>query len=287
MDMLSSANELARSGFKIVPFTNDGDRKRPLSKHGFKDATRSEIQIKEWWKQYPRANVAIATGRYEGDTGALVVIDADLHSADKNGLKSLEKWQEEHGAFPETVKVRTGGGGVHFYYLVNNDDSIKGLANILPGVDIRFQNQGVVAPPSIHPNGNAYKWLTDKHSLEDVAQANGSVLRLLHYRNTTKTAPTFVGIGGKIPTGARNNTLYRMCRAMQESGFSDRAILAAIMVENDEHCEKPLEEKELFALVKSALSNEKGNPRETKKQKRKRELMEENIEIISRGLINA
>ena len=37
--------------------------KHPLTTHGVNDATNAESQVREWWEQWPSANVAIATGQ--------------------------------------------------------------------------------------------------------------------------------------------------------------------------------------------------------------------------------
>jgi hypothetical protein len=56
-----------------LPVFPCGDDKKPLTKHGFKDATTDESQIRRWWTRYPRALVAVPTGA----TSGLLVIDVD------------------------------------------------------------------------------------------------------------------------------------------------------------------------------------------------------------------
>ena len=282
---LSSALGIARDGFSIVPFISEGNTKRPITKHGFKDATQDETTIKKWWTCNPQANVAIATGK-QSDGQFLIVIDADRHNAETDGIVSLEKWQAAHGAFPETVTVQTGGGGTHYYFTLSpeNAEGVKGTTGILPSVDIRAEGQGVVAPPSLHASGKRYVWLSDRHSLADVAPANDSVIALLHYRKEKQKIFLDIRSGRMIPNGHRNSVLYRMARTMQDVGFLDETIIAAVYFENKHHCKEPLEEAEVFRLLQSALSNEKADPCETPKHRREREILAFNIQASVEGM---
>ena len=36
--------------------------KKPLTEHGFKDATRDEATIRAWWAEHPGAGIATPTG---------------------------------------------------------------------------------------------------------------------------------------------------------------------------------------------------------------------------------
>lgn len=62
----------------------------------------------------------------------------------------------------------------------------------------------------------------------------------------------------KINSGSRNNVLFKTACSLQVRGLHDDAIRAAISTMNDEQCDEPLPEKELEALVNSALKYEKG-----------------------------
>jgi hypothetical protein len=109
-----------------------------------KRATPDEITA--WAEQYPDANWAVVTGAVSG----IVVIDTDTQEA--------EEYAQSLG-LPATLTVHTGGGGHHRYYAhpgirVGNKQAVHGVK----GLDIRGDGGYVVAPPSIHPSGNAYVW---------------------------------------------------------------------------------------------------------------------------------
>jgi hypothetical protein len=81
--------------------------KHPRTLHGFKDATREVAKIKEWWSDWPDANIGIATGRESG----VFIIDVDS----EEGEAYLTDLQKEHGPLFYTWQVATGRGR-HIYF---------------------------------------------------------------------------------------------------------------------------------------------------------------------------
>lgn len=71
--------------------------------HGFRDATTNTARIRRWWRRWPTANVAIATGR----VSRIFVLDVDAHRAGDDTLVTLER---QFGALPPTVTVQTPQG---------------------------------------------------------------------------------------------------------------------------------------------------------------------------------
>src|SRR5664280_903009 len=82
--------------------------KHPRIAGGFHSATTDLHLIREWWRQWPNANVAIATGAQSG----VVVIDMD---PDRDGLEALDTLMAESGPIPDSAVVHTGGEGLHYY----------------------------------------------------------------------------------------------------------------------------------------------------------------------------
>lgn len=124
--------------------------KHPRTSSGLKDGTTDSYQIRDWWQQWPTANIGIATGEASG----LVVLDIDKRHS---GFDSLGQLEELHGEFPAGVEALTGGGGVH-YYFQHPGGTIKNRTNLLPGIDIRGDGGYVVAAPSNHISGELYCW---------------------------------------------------------------------------------------------------------------------------------
>jgi hypothetical protein len=126
--------------------------KHPVTPNGHKDASTDPAQINVWFKAQPDANIAISCGQ-----SSLFVVDVDT----KNG--GLENWQklvEQHGE-PQTLKARTGSGGLHYVFQAPEDPGLNkpGANKLAPGIDVRAGSSYIVAAPSLHKSGNRYEWL--------------------------------------------------------------------------------------------------------------------------------
>ncbi|MBI4496340.1 MAG: bifunctional DNA primase/polymerase [Chloroflexi bacterium] len=115
--MLTAALAYARRGWAVLPIHSPragrcscgkpdcaSAGKHPRTPNGVKDATADEGTIRAWWRQWPDANVAIATGAIS----ALMVLDVDPAHG---GLASLMALVDRFGPPPASWAVATGGGG--------------------------------------------------------------------------------------------------------------------------------------------------------------------------------
>lgn len=249
--MYDAAIEYAKKGFAVFPLKYRD--KVPLTRNGCKDATTDVAQIKAWWQKYPNANIGLATGSVSQN---VFVIDLDIdEDCGIDGYHSLEDWQREHGDFPETWTAITGRGGYHLYYRGNG--RIKNRAGIIDGVDIRGNGGYVVAPPSIHKNGNRYEWEYSPDEFE-IAKTDNNVEYFLNHDDQKQGAAfTMPNI---VAAGQRNQMLFRFACMMQAKGASDQSVFAATMAENESSCSPPLTEQEVRIIVSSATKYDKGKP---------------------------
>jgi Bifunctional DNA primase/polymerase, N-terminal len=110
-------------------------------------ASRTPAEVRGWWQRWPLANVGLVTGtRFD-------VLDVD-GPAGVEALRALVS--HRHPAEHPGPVVRTGGGGWHLLYAPTGLGNRVGL---LPGVDWRGHGGVIVAPPSIHASGRAYRWV--------------------------------------------------------------------------------------------------------------------------------
>jgi hypothetical protein len=102
--------------------------------------------VGEWWRRWPDANLALATGR------RFDVLDVD----GDRGLEALGAALSIDPAEHPGPVARTGGGGWHLLYAPTGLGNRVGL---LLGVDWRGRDGLIVAPPSRHASGGRYAWV--------------------------------------------------------------------------------------------------------------------------------
>src|SRR3712207_9495667 len=100
-EVLDAALRLAAEGTPIFPCS--AADKKPLTPHGFEDATTDQEQIRERWEQGPDALIGLPTGER---TGA-AVFDGD---EDTGGYLSAAARQRVSGRIPVTSRAATRGG---------------------------------------------------------------------------------------------------------------------------------------------------------------------------------
>jgi putative DNA primase/helicase len=136
----------------------DGAGKHPIIHDWQTFATTDRSQIATWWgAEYPGANVGVATGRGSG----IWVLDVDegrrRDGTFKEGLDSLVRLTTQFGELPDTYAVRTGGGGIQYYFEIPDGLEIrtvpKGLGGDYRDIDIKGEGGFVVAPPSASGKG--------------------------------------------------------------------------------------------------------------------------------------
>ena len=145
---------VGRYGFHVIPLRPG--TKIPATANGVKDATGQAaaaaraVEGAASGGRYSDANVGVACGPGSG----VVVVDEDADGE----LLALAGGRP----LPPTPTVKTPGGGFHYYF--RWDDRCETLKNVrrLAGrkIDVRTQGGYVVAPPSLHPNGGRYEWVT-------------------------------------------------------------------------------------------------------------------------------
>jgi len=203
--LLVAALDLARMGFPVLPLRERG--KPPLTRHGVKDATTDVDQIRSWWNRRPRANVGLAV------PPGYVVLDLDNSEA-------LHRLRAQDLSLPTTATAATGRGQ-HLWY-ATGETLVRNRAGLFPDVDVRAPGGYVVAPPSIHPNGETYRWIVPLEP-SVVTECPGWLLeRLAENRSPGPSQqPWRFGLAARIPRGRRNDTLARV------AGFLFRKLPAA------------------------------------------------------------
>ena len=178
-DVLTTALAYAARGWMIFPVP-------PGMKQSYKSIkeygrnwgmTKDPVQITADYTRWPNAGVGIPTGTDNG----FFVVEADTlagHPNGADGLAALKRLQDQHGAFPDTLRAMSPSGSPHFYFQYPTDGTlIDNSANGLPpGIDVRGHGGMVVAPPTIRHGVGVYRWLNEG---TPIAEAPAWLLQLL------------------------------------------------------------------------------------------------------------
>lgn len=167
--------------------------KHPLARlapNGLLDATSDATVVGGWWRQYPRANVAIRCGAESG----LIVLDVDAY---KTGLDSLDALEASNGKLPYSLRARTGSGGGSVHILLQHPRDGRRISSnssgkLGPGLDVKADGGYIIAAPSLHSSGGRYEWVDEDDSRLEPAPA--WFLQLLGQSSSHPTDPIHTGI---------------------------------------------------------------------------------------------
>ncbi len=168
ISIVKSAQWYARHGWHVFPLRPR--TKEPFGGLGVYSATTDLAQITAWWRRWPDANIGLHCGGSN-----IVAIDRDSYKEAYEGESVITRQDEE------TVTSLTGNGGTHLLYGVEDGKRYSNRSASLPvGVDIRGWGGYIVLPPSVHPNGNLYRWELEYGPHEiDVAQLPAALRKIL------------------------------------------------------------------------------------------------------------
>jgi putative DNA primase/helicase len=169
-EMLEEALGYARDGYPVFPC--DPRSKKPLTRHGFKDATTDEQQIRVWWRQWPNAMIGTPTGPRPTASG-IDVLDLDFKPEEYiDGRETLPNWSEL-----SPLHTTTPGGGLHLWF--RSAGQLRNSTDIIgPGVDTRGVGGYVIVPPSRTPDGQ-YAFVGNVASIEELPIFPPQLLALL------------------------------------------------------------------------------------------------------------
>jgi len=221
----------------------------------------TELEITRAWLRHPLCNVGIVTGEISG-----------IDSIDIDGAAGIKSLQQQLGMtleeMPVTPMVATPGGGFHLYYRHKRNLLMKTRSKVLDHVDTRSELGLVVAPPSIHRNGKAYKWVEGR-SLRDVPIGEFDFSRLFKPRSTPEPSTSelpndqpqakprwYLEALEGVAEGNRNDTAVRLAGRYLHLGLGikeTRLLMGAWNKLNS----PPMEDKELAATIKSIYEKEK------------------------------
>ena len=235
-----------RRGWAILPLAPG--EKRPLIKwESFQNRLPTEAEVQTWNRRWPGANIGIVTGAVSG----LVVLDIDPQHG---GAASLARMEQDHGPLPRSVEATTGGGGRHVYFR-HPGERVANRVGIAPGIDLRGNGGLIVAPPSIHPSGQAYAWRS-AHDPESCQLALAPVWLLLAAAGPTPQhghpARYWRALLAKgVASGERNNTIASLAGHLLWRVVDPQVVTELLLCWNEVRCDPPLSPEEVAKTVES------------------------------------
>jgi putative DNA primase/helicase len=161
--LLIRALDYGQRGWKIFPLHTPAGGKcsctdvncNRIGKHSrikewTKNCSSDLVKIESWWKQWPDANIGIATGIGSG----FFILDVDPRFG---GDQTLNFLLERDRELPSTLRSNTGNGGHHLLFKTRKM-KIENRNGLYMGVDVRGEGGYMVAPPSMHVSGEQYVW---------------------------------------------------------------------------------------------------------------------------------
>ena len=242
---LGAALEAGSRGWLVFPCGRD---KRPLTAHGFKDASCAPNVVRQMWREHPGASVGIATG-----ASGLVVIDLDC----KNGAPGLDEWHKIKAklgdSIEDTTLVETPSGGMHVYYRANGHKGGSTAGRLAEGIDTRADGGYVIGAGS---PGYLY---VDGHGPERLRKLPAILAeRLAFARREPARGESAAPASNVIPEGTRDSVLASLAGTMRRRGMSHDEILGALKVTNEKRCRPPLSDAQVEKIARSVGRYEPG-----------------------------
>ncbi len=259
--LAASALEYAELGWRVHPLVPDG--KAPLLTHGVHDASCDLARVRRWWKQWPAANIGVATGPDSFDA-----LDIDTKN-DGRGMDYAERARDAGLLSGWIAVVETPSGGLHVWFPPSGrgggvvggkrrDLELKARGGyvlvepsyvIARGDDGSVLYEGVYRLTKVRDQGSPLDWDAVKALLAPPQQA----VTNLRDRKTGDGSITFDGLISRVATQGprsnnRNNCLFwAACRAV-EGGAPSHVFrdLVSAAVDNG------LPERDAWATVTSA-----------------------------------
>jgi hypothetical protein len=294
---LDHALEYFRKDFSVIPIVPRGKKPAIQSWESNKTIRADETQIVQWFSN-SQCNVAIVTGRIS----RILTFDIDGNVAKEQFNQIVEGlYNDDDGAIiktaiKNTMSIKTGGGNTNVIVGFNPEDFFSDGQEIIKNAvlwrsnnngngnddglhsEIRLKGEGgyIVAPPSIHPNGNKYELINgsspvvlSKEQIRTLIAAFNdgsrkdkapSTKNTEAYKLENKAVSSIVSIlKPYYPVGARNDFILYLSGWLRKEGVTIESACKVIegLVNRDEEKQSRLRTlQETYA--KDNLSSIKG-----------------------------
>ncbi len=147
-----AALDYAERGIAVFPFTvlihENEAKKKPLCRHGYKDATTDITTVRAWWDQWPNALIGVPAG----SVNQLFVLDIDTEATKKAFFVFCAKL----GFCPEETAWEKTPRGYHYIYAYPAEGRTPTGSNgdLFPGVETKGERCSFIISPSSYVMGS-------------------------------------------------------------------------------------------------------------------------------------
>lgn len=254
--LLQAALQYASFGWHVFPC-------KPFTKFPAMDgysqaATVDPHQIIRWWHERPNANIGIML-----EPSGLVAYDVDV----KEGREGRFYHSKIEQQLTPSLMALTPSGGFHLYYRSPGGIGRRtGVMGPNSGIDILGRGFVLAAPsvlgePADQTTWSTYRWVHHQGTpLNDLPR----VLFDLAHRRTIETSVSVHGAkpnslpadgSAQIPSGSRNQTLFKVAASLRANGMQQEEIYAVLSLRNQQQCRPPLDDEEVQRIAESAMRN--------------------------------
>lgn len=218
--------------------------KTPLVEWGkYQNEKATEENIKKWFSGDIGVNIAVVCGRISGN---LVVVDFDDPKAYKKLFSGIDR---------ETLVVKTSRG-LHVYF--KTDCPVNSFKVDIPsfgGIDVKGEGGYVLAPPSVHPSGKTYEFVSQipiKRWEGDFKFEFLEMVRRIFKIQVKQEKINITKLLQGVPEGQRDEAAIRVATWFRKEGLSEDETVTKLREWNQRN-QPPLEDQILEIKVRSAF----------------------------------
>ena len=226
--------EYVDSGWSVLPVRPEEKRPYMTNWLQYTKTRADKPMVENWFASLSNAGVGVVTGKISN----MVVLDVESYCP--TPIEELLK------KYPTQMISRTGSGGYHlFYQYPIGVSKVSNRVKIFEGADLRADGGFIVLPPTRHPNGNRYEWIS-----RGIPGTFPMDLLDLKSESTVQSEGWITEALRGVSEGGRNDTCARLAGYFFKKGMN-ADIVEALLLEWNERNNPPLPVREVRTTLKS------------------------------------
>lgn len=231
-------------GWTVLPVVK-GEKRPAVSWKEYQNRKPTEAELKEWF-----ADLNVGVGLITGKCSGVIVVDEDTYKTNSKKLK-----------IETPLKSKTGGGGVHYFFKYR--EGVQNSVNSDIAIDKRADRGFVVLPPTIHPSGKPYEWVSQlPETLGNLPEYDSDLDNQLTKNNTTGESLK-VSDYLNVNEGSRDDSLLRLANSLLNKHSEEEAWQLVEAANNNYN--PPLSLKDVERIFNQARNFIKNNPATNRK----------------------